>query len=139
MVEDYVDRSDSFLAEQIESALTYIDGKENLKAYIKKTGCMASWLNGIRDSADKNGPYDIAAEKLKRLKGYTDADSSNLKKTLPANIASQAAEFNGELAKMASEIYRAAVLKLLYKSIAKNVYQLGLLGYISQSVYNFRK
>ena len=139
LVEDYVDRSDSFLAEQIKSALTYIDGKENLKAYIKKTGCMASWLNGIRDSADKNRRYDIAAEKLKRLKGYTDTDSSNLKKTLPANIASQAAEFNGELAKMASEIYRAAVWKLLYKSIAKNVYQLGLLGYISQSVYNFRK
>ena len=38
LVEDYVDRSDAFLAKQIESALTYIDEKKNLKAYKKKTG-----------------------------------------------------------------------------------------------------
>ncbi len=95
----------------------------------KARGCFASWLNKYAPLADS-----FSADMLKDLLKYNGSISDSLKKGSNP-LPQDAKDFNDGYNNALEALYEL----LIYTSINKNMYQLGLLGYIAKNVTKFRQ
>lgn len=104
--------------------------KKAIESYdTKKRGCFASWLCKYDPSAGT-----FSADMLKDLLKYNGSISDSLKKGInpsPQDVN----DFNDSYNNALAALYEL----LIYTSINKNLYQLGLLGYIAKNVTKFRQ
>ena len=101
--------------------------------YRKKTGCFASWLTKMETTK-----YEFSTEMLKSLLKFNGTMTDSLKK-LKKGISEPSIEACEKFQQSYNNALRAMQNLLIYTSINRNIYQLGLLGYIAKSVKEFRQ
>ena len=129
-VEEQVKCAEEAIEKVFDAANATIEGS-GYAEFRKGRGCMSSWLA----KAENRSPGSKELESLRSLHAKND----NILKKLPKGMPEPSPDLQESVRQCCTTILDIGDRLLLFRSIAKNIYQLGLLGHISQSVFDFRK